>query len=328
MLHWKEFLSEALNQHNKQINNLANNLISMTPLNDDDIAIDAGAGLGLVTKKLLKINKKFKIIAIDIEDACIENLCEISKTCDDGKLQVLKNSLDNIELNDNSADKIVERSVLMHCKNKLDVLKEYHRVLKSDGQISLFNSIIGDKIDRYYKYLPKSDKNYDFYKDVEEKVRNEEYDPLTNYSKNSLFADLKRAGFKNINIVKYNEYYFFKIYDRLNAEILYEGVPHAYSYKEKCLKYMTEEQFDDYCLVLYNNLKYKVITHKAEMLYIFAQKNPSLLSYITLKLKLILFVLFKIMPEDLKIKLLSPLKILKIKFACLVQKLSDSFNED
>ena len=318
MKKWKDFLLESYN-YIDELNVFANNLIAMSSIKKEDLIIDAGAGIGLISTNILKNNNNANIIAIDNDDSCIKELNKLIKNYPSFK--ILKNNLENIKIENNSVNKIIERSSLMHNRDKLVILKEYYRILKIDSQISMYECILYDKLDRYYKYLPTNTKNYNFYKTVEEKVRNDIDDPLTNFDLNSWKKYLKEAGFKNINIIQFPDFDYFKINNKLSdANIFYEDKPHTYSLKEKYLKYMTEEQFDIYYKVMEQSMIYKTLQHNVVNLYIFAQKEPSLFNYIKLKLKVLIFILFKQFPFILKNIIKEPFIKLYYDIKCSSQK--------
>ena len=316
---WRDFLLGMYDDYINDLNSCANNLINMSSIKKDDLIVDAGAGIGLISTNILKNDSNANVIAIDNDNSCIEELNKLINTYPHFK--ILKNNLESIEIENNSINKIFDRSSLMHCKNKLIVLEEYYRVLKKNSQISMFVGIFYDTLDRYYKYLPINTKNYNFYKTVEEKVRNDNNDPLTNCNLDSWKKYLKEAGFKNIYIIQFPYFDYFKINNMLSdADIFYEDKPHAYSLKEKFLKYMTEEQFNIYYKTLEQNMIYKTLQHNIMGLYIFAQKEPDLFNYIKLKLKVLFFILLKQFPFIVKYTIKNPFIKLYYDIKCNSQK--------
>ncbi len=315
---WRDFLLESYD-YIDELNVFANNLITMSSIKREDFIVDAGAGIGLISTNILKNNNNANVIAIDNDDSCIKELNKQKETYPNFK--IFKNNLESIEIENNSINKIIERASLMHNKEKLVILKEYYRILKKNSQISMCECICYDKLDRYYKYLPINTKNYNFYKTIEEKVRNDNNDPLTNCDLDSWKKYLKEAGFKNINIIQFPDFDYFKINNKLSeANIFYEDKPHTYSLKEKFLKYMTEEQFDIYYKTLEQNMIYKMLRHDIIGLYIFAQKDPSLFNYIKLKLKVLFFILFKQFPFVIKNTIKKPFIKLYYDIKCNSQK--------
>lgn len=319
MQNWKDFLLESYNYYIDELNIFADNLIKMSLIKKDDLIVDAGAGVGLISANILKKYNDANVIAIENEDDCIKELNKLTKTYPNFK--ILKNNLNNINIENNSINKIIERSSLMHNKNKLSILKEYYRILAKNSQISLYEVILYDQIDRYYKYLPLNTNNYNFYKTIEEKVRNDDDDPLTNCNLDSWKKYLKESGFKNINIIQFPKVEYFKINSKIsNANIFYEDKPHTYSLKDKFLKYMTKEQFDIYYKNLEQNMLYKTLNHKVIGFYVFAQKEPSIESYIKLKLKVIKFKLFKQLPFIIKHTIQNFFVKMNYDIKCNVQK--------
>ena len=283
---WKNWLKPIYDEYKTYLDKLPHRIIFLGRIKDNLTVVDAGTGLGLIGFRVFKKFKNLNVIAIDKDKECL-NYCReiIEKNNIRENYKLIDAAIDEkIPLEDCSADRILERAVTMYCVNKQNVLNEYYRILKKDSQISLFDVIFCDKTFRIYDYLnPKTTKNFEFYKAVEDKVRNEFYDPLTNFDEKTLKNDLKSAGFKNICIFKIKNYEFWRCSEKLeDTNLFYYGLPHVFSLNEKFLKYMTDEQFKIYYNEVEKQLKNKKIKYYGFRLFITALKTPSFISIIKL----------------------------------------------
>ena len=283
---WKNWLKPKYDEYKTYLDKLADRIIFLGRIKDNLTVVDAGTGLGLIGFRVFKKFKNLNVIAIDKDKECL-NYCReiIEKNNIRENYKLIEAAIDEkIPLKDCYADRILERAVTMYCVNKQGVLNEYYRILKKDSQISLFDVIFYDKTFRIYDYLnPKTTKNYEFYKTVEDKVRNEFYDPLTNFDEKTLKNNLKSAGFKNICIFKIKDYDFWRCSEKLeDTNLFYYGLPHVFSLNEKFLKYMTDEQFKIYYNEVEKQLKNKKIKYYGFRLFITALKTPSFISIIKL----------------------------------------------
>ncbi len=283
---WKNWLKPIYDEYKTYLDKLADRIIFLGRIKDNLTVVDAGTGLGLIGFRVFKKFKNLNVIAIDKDKECL-NYCReiIEKNNIRENYKLIEAAIDEkIPLKDCYADRILERAVTMYCVNKQSVLNEYYRILKKDSQISLFDVILYDKTFRIYDYLnPKTTKNFEFYKAVEDKVRNEFYDPLTNFDEKTLKNNLKSAGFKNICIFKIKDYEFWRCSEKLeDTNLFYYGLPHVFSLNEKFLKYMTDEQFKIYYNEVEKQLKNKKIKYYGFRLFITALKTPSFISIIKL----------------------------------------------
>jgi SAM-dependent methyltransferase len=113
-----------------------------------DNVLDYGCGPGLFTIPCARIiGERGIVYALDVRDKALERVRE---SADSSRLSIVKTILQNperitIPLQDNSLDVVYIFDVLHDIKDKQDVLKEAHRVLKMTGFLSIFPMHWGDE---------------------------------------------------------------------------------------------------------------------------------------------------------------------------------------
>lgn len=106
--------------------------------------LDVGCGDGLIGRGALeRVGPRGRVIFSDIsEDLLDAARAQIRALDQDGKSQFLVASADDLQgVSGESVDAVTTRSVLIYVENKRQVLREFHRVLKSEGRISLAEPI-------------------------------------------------------------------------------------------------------------------------------------------------------------------------------------------
>lgn len=111
---------------------------------EGDIVLDVGTGDGLIAFGALdRISKRDKVIFSDISQDLLDHcrsLAEELGVVD--RCQFLKASADNLAgCDDVSIDVVTVRSVLIYVETKQSAFKEFYRVLKPGGRLSIFEPI-------------------------------------------------------------------------------------------------------------------------------------------------------------------------------------------
>ncbi|MFH0702051.1 MAG: methyltransferase domain-containing protein [bacterium] len=244
-------------------------------LKSGDTLIDIGTGTGLLAFKAYDFLKDSgKIIASDTSEDCITECKKVAKTCNiiEG-MDFLLSDAANIKLEENSVDIVVMRSVLVHILDKISAIKEFYRILKPGGRISIFEPIIKSNTKYYQLINPINFSNYDKLKEVEYKIMTNENDPITNFDDKSLVNDFKLAGFKDIDLDLGTEESNYQVSAGM-IEPWFNSPPSpgSLTLKEKFLKYLDIEEINDYINKLKSELDGKSITVKSFSAYISAKK--------------------------------------------------------
>jgi arsenite methyltransferase len=100
---------------------------------------DVGAGTGLLTLGAVgRVGPDGDVLAIDIS---VDALEELRAHANATNLFYLVGSAEVLPLTDDSLDAILTRSVLIYIKEKAEAAREFYRVLRQGGRVSLFEPI-------------------------------------------------------------------------------------------------------------------------------------------------------------------------------------------
>ena len=104
-----------------------------------DVVADVGAGTGLLTLGAVeRVGPEGDVIAMDIS---VDALEELRANCAAANVSYLVGQADVLPLRDESVDAVVTRSVLIYVEDKAEAAREFSRVLRSGGHVSLFEPV-------------------------------------------------------------------------------------------------------------------------------------------------------------------------------------------
>lgn len=112
-----------------------------------DTVLDIGSGSGtdaLIAARL--VGPRGRVIAMDLTDAMLAKLSEITTAARIGNVSLLKAAADDIPLPDASVDVVTSNGVLNLVLDKPRALAEIHRVLKPGGGLQLADVALGQPI--------------------------------------------------------------------------------------------------------------------------------------------------------------------------------------
>ena len=295
---WFDFLIQW--EDIKELKVIAKDIVFLSDIKPDNKVLDIGTGTGRIAFEVYKnIGEKGSVTGIDFEQ---QNIDFCNQKCKengfDENIKFLNADLNNrLPFPDESFDIIYSRSVLMHIENKEHVLKELFRILKPNGKILLHEVMFYDKLFRIHKFLDKNCEKYQKYKEIEELVRNDIDDPITNFDFYSLKKLLKSCGFKKefSNLQKVFLSSFISRDESDNwSYILYDKstIPRKYTLKDKFLKYMTKEEYAEYEKIAKNQMLKKFVIRQLYCSDIFVAKSISFTDYLKI-LSRFLFVYLK-----------------------------------
>jgi arsenite methyltransferase len=195
-----------------------NDLESMHPMRDrllananvgaGDVVLDVGTGSGLIAFEALElVGEDGFVILSDVSESLLEHCQEVA--AERGVTEqcrfVLASAADLAELPDGSVDVVTTRSVLIYVKDKARAFREFFRVLRSGGRLSIFEPI--NSFD--HPWPPNRFLGYDV-GPVEELARKvmavydrlqPPDDPMLDFDERDLLAHAERAGFGKIRMV-------------------------------------------------------------------------------------------------------------------------------
>ncbi len=150
-------------------------LLSLINIKDKVVA-DLGCGTGFVSLAL--VNEASIVFAVDNSRNMLKQLKNNLSEKDNKNLYLIKSSLDNLSLFDDSVDVIFINMALHHIKDAKKAISEMHRVLKKDGIV-----IISDVMEHDGEW-----------------AREEMFDEWLGFSNEQIINWLEESGFKDIQI--------------------------------------------------------------------------------------------------------------------------------
>jgi ubiquinone/menaquinone biosynthesis C-methylase UbiE len=128
-----------------QLRPVRDRILDNADLRDGDVVLDVGAGDGLVGFGALeRVAPRGRVIFSDISPQLVERCREIASTVggEASSCDFVVAEADNLEaLADASVDVVTTRSVLIYVEDKDAAFREFHRVLKGGGRVSIFEPI-------------------------------------------------------------------------------------------------------------------------------------------------------------------------------------------
>ena len=144
LLHYRQGGSEIPDYAQNQLREMRDRVLDNARLTSTDTLLDVGCGDGLIGFGALdRLGSDGRVIFSDISADLLARCRTIAarlgavERCD-----FLQASADDLApVPDASVDVVTTRSVLIYVADKLGALREFHRVLRSAGRISLFEPI-------------------------------------------------------------------------------------------------------------------------------------------------------------------------------------------
>lgn len=241
----------------------------------NETVIDLGTGTGLLAFKALEIQQcQGKVIFSDKFIDCLENCKTILEQSGiTSGFELLQTPIEQIALPDESVDKALMRSVLVHIVNKQFAINEIYRILKPGGKFCAFEPIIRSNT-RYWQILDSKYINkYDDFKRVENEIMENTMDSLFNFDDGTLKLNLEIAGFSEpiVHLQEVKSKYVVKA-NMVNEWFVNPPSPNQPSIKERFLQYFDEKTVNNYISDIQNYLTGKEISLKTNAVFIDAKK--------------------------------------------------------
>ena len=148
---WSKWLLESRfgNRQNAQaeiaqLKALRDKVLDNAELIGHETLLDVGAGDGLIAFGALeRMGESGRVILADISEPLLEEARSIAERMGVlNRCQLVNASAEDLSaFPDESIDVVTTRSVLIYVKDKLRALREFYRVLKRGGRISLFETV-------------------------------------------------------------------------------------------------------------------------------------------------------------------------------------------
>ena len=156
---------------------------------------DVGTGLGLIALGAVgRVGPGGDVLALDVSVDCLEELRRVARA---PNLAFLIGDATVLPLTDASVDVVVTRSVLMYVRERDEAAREFARVLRSDGRVSIF-----EPINRRLQPLSEA---IDFGDDTAlvsgwEAGRLERDDPMLSFDEHDLERMFRGAGLAEVHV--------------------------------------------------------------------------------------------------------------------------------
>jgi ubiquinone/menaquinone biosynthesis C-methylase UbiE len=171
-----------------------------------DVVLDVGAGDGLIAFGALELVGSGRVIFSDISQDLLDHDRELALGLGVAERAefVRATAQDLSPIPDGSVDVVTTRSVLIYVEEKNRAFREFHRVLRAGGRVSIF-----EPINNYFPEDPNDYWGYDAspVRDLVEKIsayegRNgsAEDDPMMNFTERDLLSHAMDAGFGEVHV--------------------------------------------------------------------------------------------------------------------------------
>jgi arsenite methyltransferase len=163
-------------------------------LHSGETVVDVGAGTGLLTIGAAeRVAPDGDVLAVDIS---VDALEELRRICAAPNIFYLVGSADVLPMTNDSVDAVLARSVLIYVQDKAEAAREFFRVLRSGGRISIF-----EPINSRNTRLSQAVDFGDLGEQVAEWERasyEDPDDPMLNFDEDDLQGTFRDAGFIDV----------------------------------------------------------------------------------------------------------------------------------
>ncbi len=176
-------------------------------LGGGEILLDVGCGDGLIAFGALEMSDTVRVIFSDISQELLDHVQSITRQMNAlDRCQFIRAPAEHLSpVADASVDVVTTRSVLIYVEAKQQAFHEFHRVLKAEGRLSLF-----EPINRFgHPEPPNIFWGYDVtpvvelaqkVKAVYQRLQPRESDPMLDFDERDLIALAEQAGFREIHL--------------------------------------------------------------------------------------------------------------------------------
>ena len=186
---------------------IRDNVLAHAALKEGETLLDVGCGDGLIAFRALQQAPSGTVIFSDISADLLNHARALAEQMDTlSRCQFIQASADDLSvLPDDSVDVVTTRSVLIYVNDKGSAFREFHRVLRKSGRLSIF-----EPINRFrYPHPPHIFWGFDVtpvmdlankVKAVYEAIQPVDADPMLNFDERDLLELAERAGFRALHL--------------------------------------------------------------------------------------------------------------------------------
>ncbi len=247
------------------------NVLLRANIKEGETVLDIGTGTGLLAFKALEqLNGTGMMIFSDKFKDCLDSCEEFLKSQGiTSGYKMLNSPAESLDLQDNSVDKAMCRSVLVHIVDKQPAINEIYRVLKKGGHFCCFEPIIRSNT-RYWELTnPENIRNYEAFKNAENEFMSDMNDAMCNFDENSIAKNLEMVGFDDgtVDSDVIPSTYVANA-DMVDKWFTTPPSPDRPTMKERFLSYFDEETVNNYVEDVKKDLNGKEISVCSRSLYV------------------------------------------------------------
>jgi len=160
-----------------------------------DVVVDVGAGTGLLTIAAAeRVGQEGEVLAVDVSVDALEELRRIATAAN---VFYLLGNAEVLPLPDESVDVVVTRSVLIYVLDKSAAAREFFRVLRHGGRVSIFEPINrrNTRLSQVVDFGPLHDQVARW----ESRLYEDPEDPMLNFDEGDVERVFLEAGFSDVN---------------------------------------------------------------------------------------------------------------------------------
>jgi len=198
------------------------------------VVLDVGIGTGLIGLGAVpKVRPDGLVVGLDLS---LDNLRACRDASDDG-LQLVAGDGQRLPFRDETFDAVTTRSVLMYLEDRLEGIRELHRVLKPGGRASIFEAI-----NRHYSApsVSSAEPALAPIREEHERViaylnaRSRYAERMRSFDERDLRNEFEQAGFSTVNLTLEHRLERFHVGERWEAQtfITTRPNPGTISYEE------------------------------------------------------------------------------------------------
>lgn len=237
--------------------------------------IDLGTGTGLLGFGILeKFGTNVELIFSDKFQDCLDGCEKLLNSMNiEHKASFLLSDCSDIKLEDESVDKALMRSVLVHIVDKQPAINEIYRILKPGGEFVAFEPIINSNT-KYWELTDAAQiTDWKEFKKAEDDFMSAPDNPLVNFNQNTLAQNLENAGFSDGTVdVETTVSNYTVDESTVESWMTSRPSPEEPNVYERFLKYFPQERVANYLYELKKALSGKNVEIKTNTVFIRAVK--------------------------------------------------------
>lgn len=280
LLHRRDVTDEQRAQAQEHFKAIRERVLDNAGVADGDVVLDVGTGTGLVAFGALeRVGASGRVIFSDISSDCLEHCRSLVEELGlDPRAEFIEASIEDLAaIPDASVDVVTTRSVIIYSKQKQRAFGEFHRVLKPDGRLSMF-----EPINRFgHRQRSAGFRGYDVtpVQDLADRVRAAinthqplEGSPMLDFDERDLIDMAVDAGFRHVNLDL-----SAKIMTAENGQLwepFYRSAPNplALSIEEAVARSLDEEEAERFVTYLRDVVENQAVVARQALAYLTAVK--------------------------------------------------------